>query len=388
MALPKPTPPPKTHLFQNPHVYIPKQQLHVNQLSQQNKNTPKPPDLGSPTNGGEPPSSIPPPCRPPLRLQSWMDGADADGDKAVPPASPQEARHRMLQIARNSLSAGRQRLCTTVARGFLQWSQLHQLEPTQESAALFIAARALEPDPPSNTTLAGYAGALKTVFQTSDTPSLPVLARGLRREAADYETVKALPLSEVDQVRVPLAFPEVAVPIWLAIETSSRWDEIYRIERRNFIADLSAHPPVVVVVWKTSKSEQEGTTRPDHTTLLRGPIPNELLQWLEAASPNQRLTSVTTSQLTEKLRVIEPWDPPEPEPGQLLRARYTAHSLKRTGVDRDVVAAAKAESVQKGAGADLLRQAAVRAKHLNVDNTRGYTTKAREWAMAAAGARL
>ena len=54
----------------------------------------------------------------------------------------------------------------------------------------------------------------------------------------------------------------------------------------------------------------------------------------------------------------------------------------------DVRMAAEAERRSPGTGAELLRKASVRAKHLSVDNTLGYTTETRAWATAAAGAKL
>lgn len=299
-----------------------------------------------------------------------------------------EAHTKGVELATRSLSDGRRRMCNGVYRSCAAWAAQQKVEMDEHTAVCFVAARAMDKDCPSGRTLAGYAGALRTILAMKESPSLAQLAKGLRREAAEEDTVKALPLCVIDQVRVPRLLPDLALPIWLAIETSSRWDEITRLRRENFVTDWSRTPGEIVVTWATTKAEQEGTTRTDHTTLIRPPFPPTLVQWLKTAPANEPLTRVTTRQITERLRDIVPWEPALPGPGQRLRERYTAHSFKRTGVDRDVMAAAAAEKEVPGSGAELLRRASVRAKHLSVDNTRGYTTKVREWAMAAAGAKL
>ena len=298
------------------------------------------------------------------------------------------ARRKAVEIAAQGLSEGRRRLCSGVYQSCAEWASRQGAPVNDQTAACFIAARAMEDNPPTAKTLAGYAGALKTVLSMDKNPTLPQMARGLRREAAEDKTTKALPLCDIDRIRVARVLPELAVPMWLAIETSSRWDEIGRLKREDFVVDWRERPHVIVVTWATTKAEQEGTTRSDHTTLLRPPFPREFVAWLETAHPTSRLTRVSTRKVTEGLRHIVPWDPASPGPNQQLRERYTAHSFKRTGVDRDVTAAAAAERKAPGSGAELLRKASVRAKHLNVDNTRGYTTRVGDWAVAAAGAKL
>lgn len=180
-------------------------------------------------------------------------------------------------------------------------------------------------------------GHLRWVWQAMDAQMPPRLAvqlatvqKGCGRSPAT--TTKALPMTrtKVGQLVHKLLAAKntsTAIVILLAFETASRTDDVLKLQ-----GDMQAFQAVdegLAVSWRTSKTNQKGTARPDHTQIVRDP---GLLMAL-ASSP-KILQGTSQAKITAALKSIKPETAyvkryASLNPRAKVRETFTHHSLKR-----------------------------------------------------------
>ena len=180
-------------------------------------------------------------------------------------------------------------------------------------------------------------GHLRWVWQALDVPLPPRLAvqlqtvqKGCGRTPAPR--TKALPMTRERVLKlfrslVARKNVSTAIVILLAFETASRTDDVLKLQ-----GDQHAFQAVdegLAVSWRTSKTNQKGTARADHTQIVRDPGPLMMLTKSPAV-----LNGTSQAKITAALKSLKP----EPayikrymnlNPRAKVRETFTHHSLKR-----------------------------------------------------------
>lgn len=189
------------------------------------------------------------------------------------------------------------------------------LPATDRSAALFVVSTGVLPA--SQLT---YAKALREMLKPRD--ALSTLMSGLAGAGANIPTRQADPIS-VEQLTAFIAAqpPDVAAGLRLAWKTASRWDEITKLQRRDF---LLVTPAKVVLDFSTkTKGTRTDPHRASRFAVITGEWTAEIAAYLSRLRRLDSITSCPTRKLIAKLHAAFP-----------DRPHITAHSLKRGALNR------------------------------------------------------
>jgi hypothetical protein len=166
-----------------------------------------------------------------------------------------------------------------------------------------------------------YVSHLLNAFAVETDP-LRLMARGLSRMAAEEPVTHAKPMTP-DQLSTVMTrmTRRDAASLFLAWKTASRWAEVSKLTKRNF---LSATPEELVIRWLTTVKTHKTTV--DRATNFTVVVPREATPWqndvmrfianlIKRLRVNEPLTKLTTPQLVAQLRKVD--------------RELSAHSVKR-----------------------------------------------------------
>lgn len=307
--------------------------------------------------------------------------------------APAEAKAAAEALGRGSVSHRHRESQILGAERFVEWCRHHRVPTDPVHAAAFIAALHEAGAPAEALRKTGTA--VKKFLDAPEFPPLEVITAAVTKLNSSGKKMKAMPIPPTLYVSVlhHLAEPTRTAAAWVAIVTSSRWDDMLQVtracftttQRRAVVDSAKAMALPWTLDWTRTKSNPYGADRADHTQALPK-IPRVLAEWLASAPPDAPITKLSTDEVRRRLRAVPvPQALHEEEErlaGHPLRSRLTAHSLKRTGVNLGVVAAAQLEQQSAGRGPSELEKVQSRAKHRQLDLTRGYTTRPAHWAIA------
>ena len=199
---------------------------------------------------------------------------------------------------------------------YVDFCRLHRLElEADENACLFVVQTEV-----SLGSQHQYAKTLMAILRRLgySTPTLSMMAAGMRNEGALLPLHQAVPLTmEALQIleedgRVPA---DIMFAILLAWSTASRWDDIFQLQRGQF---LQVSPSRITIDWadrtKTSKGDP---FRQSMCVVVEGRFTADLARLVDnmGPDPSARVTETTTSQFDKLMkRLGYPW---------------TGHSMKR-----------------------------------------------------------
>lgn len=231
--------------------------------------------------------------------------------------------------------AARQRLDAITAKGLSTktWAQRRRLlerilesqhKITPRTAAEWVAAQ-----PISLPTALGYSATIATTlkqlgYQDHKLTPLRLMSKGLRASGATIPSHQAVPARRDEILSAMAIAPAHAAEIAAGWKAASRWGDLSKLTRRNFIIDGNS----VIVDWhnkaKTSKSTPFTARR---YTVLQGKLVTLIKNRLRLLSRNQKFTSLSPSQVTRILRQVNP--------------RLTSYSIRHGAANVMARAAAK-----------------------------------------------
>ncbi len=229
----------------------------------------------------------------------------------------------------------RRSLLQRLERFLLQHKELQSAPMGMQIAAFITASTTTRPS-----TKLSYGKQLRALAKKTGTTSTPVLdlvLSGLSVTASSAEIHQATPATKQQIITLMKSLKErqstshtrLALALFLAWKTASRWSDIVALKKKN-VLEITATQ--AVIEWGETKTTRRDRFRPTGWTVVEEKkypaLLIELQQQLDLMNDNEPLTTTTTAQLRQLFRS-------NPATQQL-----TAHSIKRGALDVLLTAAA------------------------------------------------
>ena len=204
---------------------------------------------------------------------------------------------------------------------FSAWAARNGEPADADAAVLFVAVTGV-----SIQTQLTYAKALSgTMLRLGmENQPLKTFAAVLRAAGAEIPIAPAVPIPRETlyafvQHVLTLRMHDVALAVLLAWKTASRWGDVRRLRRDQFIV---VEEDRVVIDWQQVPKGWRGKTRhPSQLVVVRGDATLAIYRLLMSRGDFAALTTTTTADFRRLLRSHPP------------TARYSAHSIKRGAAD-------------------------------------------------------